>query len=166
MTILKFHFEADDVQKLKVLDLFSGVGGFSLGLERTGYFETVAFCEIEPFCQKVLRKHWPEVVICDDITSLKYREDVDLVTAGFPCQDASLAGSSAGITGERTGLFWYVVRALCMVGRPVVLLENVAALLGRGVGTVLGAMAQIGYDAEWNCFPASAVGAPHSRDRF
>lgn len=152
--------------KLRTLDLFAGIGGFSLGLERTGGFETVAFCEIDPFCQKVLKKHWPEVPIYDDVTTLEYRGPVDLVTAGFPCQDASLAGKGAGITGERTGLFWHILRTVRMVGRPKLLLENVAALLGRGAATVFGALAEIGYDAEWNCIPANAVGAPHERDRL
>lgn len=126
--------------KLKVLDLFSGIGGFSLGLERTGGFETVAFCEIDKFCQRVLAKHWPGVEIHNDVTRLKYRKDVDLVTAGFPCQDISFAGAGAGLTGERSGLFWYIIRTLCMVGRPPALLENVAGLLTRGLGIVLGAI--------------------------
>ena len=152
--------------KLKVLDLFSGIGGFSLGLERTGGFETVAFCEIEKFNQRVLKKHWPEVEIFNDVTRFKFKSHVDLVTAGFPCQDVSFAGEGAGLTGERSGLFWYIIRTLCMVGRPKVLLENVAALLDRGLGTVLGAMASFGYDTEWHCIPASAVGAPHRRDRI
>jgi len=149
---------------MKVLDLFSGIGGFSLGLERAG-METVAFCEIEPYCQKILKKHWPDVEIYSDVTNLKFVENVDLVTAGFPCQDISCSGKRAGISGSRSGLFWYVIRTLCMVGRPRVLLENVAGLLTRGLGTVLGAMAAFGYDAEWNCIPAGAVGAPHRRDR-
>lgn len=156
--------------KLKVLDLFSGiqVGGFSLGLERTGGFETVAFCEIEEFPRKVLKKHWPEVPCYHDVTTANFEHlgPVDLVTAGFPCQDASLAGKGAGIAGSRTGLFWHVLRTIRVVGQPGLLLENVAALLGRGMGTVLGALAQIGYDAEWNCFPAAAIGAPQSRDRL
>ena len=149
---------------MKVLDLFAGIGGFSLGLERAG-MTTVAFCEIEPYCQAVLKKHWPGVPIFNDITHLKYRQNVDLVTAGFPCQDISLAGEGAGITGERSGLFWYVIRTLCMVGRPQALLENVAALLNRGMGIVLGALASFGYDTEWHCIPASYVGARQLRDR-
>lgn len=154
------------MRKLKVLDLFSGIGGFSVGLERTGGFETIAFCEIDKFCQRVLAKHWPGVEIHNDVTRLKYRKDVDLVTAGFPCQDISFAGGGAGLTGERSGLFWYIIRTLCMVGWPDVLLENVAALLDRGLGSILGAMAEIGYDTEWNCISAEAVGAPHQRDRL
>lgn len=135
-----------------------------MGLERAG-METVAFCEINPFCRNVLKKRWPGVKIYDDITDTRFKEDVDLVTAGFPCQDISLAGKGAGLTGERSGLFWYIIRTLCMVGRPRVLLENVAGMLNRGLGSVLGALASFGYDAEWNCIPAGAVGAPHRRDR-
>lgn len=153
------------MEKLKVLDLFSGIGGFSLGLERTGGFETVAFCEIEPFCQKVLKKHWPEIKNYGDITTARFEEPVDLVTAGFPCQDISFAGAGAGLSGERSGLFWYIIHAVRMVGQPFILLENVAALLNRGMGSVLGAMAEIGYDAEWHCIQASRVGLPHLRDR-
>tara|TARA_R110002074_G_C12558458_1_gene667643 strand:- start:34722 stop:35417 length:696 start_codon:yes stop_codon:yes gene_type:complete len=153
------------MSKLRVLDLFSGIGGFSLGLERTGGFETVAFCEIDPFCQKVLAKHWPEVPIYDDVATFEYRGAVDLVTAGFPCQDISLAGKGAGLTGERSGLFWHVIRTVCMVGRPKLLLENVAELLDRGMGAVLGALASIGYDTQWNCIQASDVGLPHKRER-
>ena len=153
--------------KLKVLDLFSGIGGFSLGLERTGGFETVAFCEIEDFPRKVLEKHWPEVPCYEDVTSAKFEQlgPVDLVTAGFPCQDISLAGKGAGIAGSRSGLFWHVLRAACLVGRPKLLLENVAELLNRGMAEVLGALAQVGYDAQWHCIPASAVGASQERDR-
>lgn len=153
--------------KLRVLDLFSGIGGFSLGLERTGGFETAAFCEIVPFCRKVLKKHWPEVPCFEDVTEADFTPigPVDLVTGGFPCQDVSLAGPSAGLAGERSRLFWCILRAVRMVGRPKLLLENVAALLGRGMGSVLGAFSQIGYDAEWHCIPASYVGARQLRDR-
>lgn len=153
---------------LRVLDLFSGIGGFSLGLERTGGFETVAFCEIEPFPRKVLAKHWPGVPIYADVATADFEAvgPVDLVTAGFPCQDLSLAGKGAGLAGDRSGLFWHILRTVRMVGRPQLLLENVAALLNRGMGEVCGALAQIGYDAEWHCIPAAAVGAPHRRDRL
>lgn len=155
------------MSKLKVLDLFSGIGGFSLGLERTLGFETVAFCEIEPFPRKVLAKHWPEVQIYNDVTTLEHRGPVDLVTAGFPCQDISIANQNAtGIAGERSGLFWHILRTVRMVGRPRLLLENVAELLNRGVGAVLGALSEIGYDAQWHCIPASAVGSHQERDRL
>lgn len=87
------------MQKLKVLDLFSGIGGFSLGLERTGGFETVAFCEIDKFCQKVLHKHWPHIPIYDDIRKLDYDGAVDVVCGGFPCQDISVCGTQQGLGG-------------------------------------------------------------------
>lgn len=152
--------------KLKVLDLFSGIGGFSLGLERTDGFETVAFCEINQKRWPILRRHWPDVPIYPDVRRLPNDFVVDLVTAGFPCQDISLAGKGAGLSGSRSRLFWRVIRTACLVGRPSLLLENVAALLGRGMGTVLGALASVGYDAEWHCIPLAALGAPHIRDRI
>ena len=154
--------------KLKVLDLFSVNGGFSLGLERTGGFETVAFCEIEKNPQQVLTKNWPGVPCYEDITTSDFRQagPVDMVTAGFPCQDISYAGKGAGLAGENSGLFWYVLRTVCMVGQPKILLENVSALLNRGLSTVLGSLAEVGYDAEWHCIPARYVGAPHGRDRI
>lgn len=153
--------------KLRVLDLFSGIGGFSLGLERTGGFETVAFCEMKPHAQAVLAKNFPGVPCHDDVTTYEFNEgEADVITAGFPCQDLSFAGAGAGLSGSRSGLYREVIRAIRVV-RPVrAVLENVAALLSRGLGTVLGDLAEIGYDAEWHCIPASSVGAPHRRDRI
>ena len=151
--------------KLRVLDLFSGIGGFSLGLERTGGFETVAFCENNPDRHPILKRHWPDVQIIENVKRLPDGLTVDLVTAGFPCQDISFAGAGAGLAGLRSRLFWRVIRAAGMVGWPRLLLENVAALLSRGMGDVLGALAQVGYDCQWDCIPGSAVGAPHIRDR-
>ena len=160
--------------KLRVLDLFSGilVGGFSLGLERTGGFETVAFCEIEPFPRKVLAKHWPEVPCYDDVRTLTAERlaadgiAVDVICGGFPCQDISTAGKGAGLAGERSGLWSEIARLVGELRPHYVIVENVAALLSRGLGTVLGDLASIGYDAEWHCIPASYVGAPHRRDRI
>ena len=153
-------------EKLRVLDIFSGIGGFSLGLERTGGFETVAFCEIDPYCRAVLAKHWPHVPCHDDVRTLPLERGMaDMVTAGFPCQDISHAGDRAGISGERSGLWWKVRRAIRVVRPRLALLENVAALLGRGMGTVLGSLAAIGYDASWDCIPAGELDATHERDR-
>lgn len=90
--------------KLRVLDLFSGIGGFSLGLERTGGFETVAFCEIDPYCRKVLKKHWPNVPCFEDVTKLKGEDidgPVDVITGGFPCQPFSHAGKRRGAEDDR-----------------------------------------------------------------
>lgn len=157
--------------KLKVLDLFSGLGGFSLGLERTGGFETVAFCEIDPFCRHVLAKHWPGVLIHDDIQTLSadWLAEMgawpDVICGGFPCQDLSYAGKGAGLAGERSGLWREYARLIGEIRPAFVVVENVAALLGRGLGDVLGDLAALGYDAEWHGIPASAIGAPHRRDR-
>ena len=155
---------------MRVLDLFSGVGGFSLGLERAG-MTTVAFCEIEPFCRRVLAKHWPEVPCYDDIRTLTAERlaadgiSVDVICGGFPCQDISVAGKGAGLAGERSGLWREYARLIGEIRPRFVIVENVAALLSRGLGDVLGNLAALGYDAEWHCIPASAVGAPHRRDR-
>ena len=158
--------------KLKVLDTFAGIGGFSLGLERTGGFETVAFCEIEPFCQKVLAKNWPNVPIYSDVRSLNAQQlradgiTVDVITGGFPCQDISVAGAGAGLAGERSGLWFELKRLIQEIKPKYVIIENVSALRSRGLDQVLRSLTEIGYDAEWNCIPASAVGAPHQRDRL
>jgi DNA (cytosine-5)-methyltransferase 1 len=155
---------------VRVLDLFSGIGGFSLGLERAG-MRTVAFCEIEPYCRAVLAKHWPGVPCFPDIRGIDSYElgrlgGIDVICGGFPCQDISLAGNGAGLAGERSGLWSEYARVIGLVRPAYVIVENVAALLGRGLGTVLSDLAAIGYDAEWHCIPASAVGAPHRRDRI
>ena len=156
----------------RLLDLFSGIGGFSLGLERSGGFKTVAFCEIEPFCRGVLKKHWPDVPIYEDVRELtadRLAADgiaVDAVCGGFPCQDISVAGKGAGIEGERSGLWSEYARIISELRPRYVIVENVAALLGRGLDKVLGDLAALGFDAEWHCIPASAIGAPHRRDRL
>lgn len=153
--------------KLKVLDLFSGIGGFSLGLHRAGGYETVRFCEMKPHARAVLEKNFPGIPCHDDVTTMEFREgEADVITAGFPCQDLSFAGIGAGLAGARSGLYREVIRAVRVVRPLRAVLENVAALLSRGLGTVLGDLAEIGYDAEWHCIPASAVGAPHRRDRI
>jgi DNA (cytosine-5)-methyltransferase 1 len=167
------------MSKLKVLDLFSGIGGFSLGLERTGGFETVAFCEIEEFPRKVLAKHWPEVPQYEDVRQLTgdiLKRDgisVDVITGGFPCQDISVAGKQAGIgEGTRTGLWSEIVRLVGDLRPRYVILENVANLLrgpgehpGEWFGKILSDLAECGYDAEWENIPAATVGATHRRER-
>jgi len=159
--------------KLRILDLFAGIGGISRGLESTGGFETVAFCEIEAFPKLILAKHWPNVPIYNDVKELTYdrlNQDgitVDVITAGFPCQDISTAGKGAGIKeGTRSGLWFEVARLVGELRPRYVILENVSAILSRVVGIVLGDMAALGYDCEWHCIPASAVGAQHRRDRW
>ena len=153
---------------LKVLDLFSGIGGFSLGLERTGGFETVAFCEIEPFPRRVLAKHWPKVPCYDDVRTLtgaRLAADgifPDCIVGGFPCQASSMTGPE----GERSGL-WRQFRRLIGEVRPrVVVVENVPALVDRGLSTLLGDLTELGYDAEWRVVRASDVGCCHQRARL
>jgi DNA (cytosine-5)-methyltransferase 1 len=159
------------VSKLKVLDLFSGIGGFSLGLEETDGFETVAFCEINPDRRADLARMWPGIPIFDDVRAIE-REDVehvDVITGGFPCQDISIAGRRAGISGERSGLFAEIVRLLREFRPAIAILENSADLLvgerGAWAGHVFGELASIRYDAEWHVIPASGLGAPHNRER-
>jgi DNA (cytosine-5)-methyltransferase 1 len=154
---------------LRILDLFSGIGGFSYAAERiVGGFETVQFVEREPFCQKILRKHWPTVPIHDDICTYDPEPfSADVVCGGFPCQDISTAGKRAGIKqGTRSGLFYELMRTVRLVRPRFVVLENVAAITSDGLGTVLGELAEAGFDAEWACIRASDVGACHRRDRW
>lgn len=169
------------MDKLKVLDLFSGIGGFSYGLEKTGLYETVAFCEWDKKCQAVLNKHWPSVPKFSDIANLVYLEEgilhddldgltvftkADVITGGFPCQDISLAGKGAGIEGERSGYWKHYKRLIQEIKPKGVIIENVSALRNRGLDQVLQDLHEVGYDAEWHCIPASHLGATHQRDRI
>jgi DNA (cytosine-5)-methyltransferase 1 len=149
--------------------LFAGIGGFDLGFERAG-MECRWQVEIDPFAQKVLAKHWPDVKRYGDIRECgENLERVDVICGGFPCQDVSLQGAvwgeRAGLGGARSGLWWEAHRIVRLVRPRFLVVENVAALLGNGLGGVLGSLAEIGYDAEWDCLPAAAFGAPHERDR-
>lgn len=156
---------------LHVLDLFSGIGGFSLGLEVLGGFRTVAFCETDRYCRRVIARHWPGVKIYGDIRTLTAAGlaadgiKCDVLTGGFPCQDISIAGKGVGLAGARSGLWREYHRLICELRPRYAIVENVTALLGRGMGEILGDMAEIGYDCEWHCIPAAYVGAPHERDR-
>jgi len=157
------------VHKLRLLDLFSGIGGFSIGAEMTSRFETVAFCEIEPFPRAVLAKWWPDVPCFPDVTKLtkdQINGSIDAICAGFPCQDLSYAGKGAGIEGARSGLWSEVVRLIGEFRPAIVMLENVPAILTRGLGTVLRDLAEIGYNAFWDCIRASDLGAKQHRDRW
>ena len=129
---------------------------------------TVAFCEIDPFCRRVLEKHWPGVPAHSDVRTLRGADvgAIDVICGGFPCQDISLSGTGAGIEGARSGLWSEYARIIGELRPKYVIVENVSALLGRGLDRVLGDLASLGYDAEWHCIPASAVGAPHRRDRI
>jgi DNA (cytosine-5)-methyltransferase 1 len=156
---------------MKVLDLFSGIGGFSLGLERAG-METVAFCEFDAHARQILKKHWPDVPIHEDVRTLdgtQYRGAVDVICGGFPCQDLSVAGKQKGISGERSGLYREMLRIIGESRPRFAIFENVTGLLsgdsGRWFAQFLYDLAEVGYNAEWHCIPACFIGASHKRDR-
>ncbi len=149
---------------IKVLDLFSGIGGFSLGLERAGPFRTAAFCEQDAFCQAVLRKHWPDVPIYDDINSFDWKGDCDIITGGYPCQPFSVAGKQKGAADDRH--LWPSMFEIIKHKRPRwVVAENVAGHIAMGLDEVLFDLESEGYTARPVVIPACAVDAPHRRDR-
>ena len=155
---------------LAVLDIFSGIGGFSLGLEKAG-MRTIAFCEINSFCQKILKKHWQSVPVFSDITILTNKDfktlpKIDVIAGGFPCQDISVAGKGGGIAAKRSGLWKEFARLINEIRPKYAIIENVANLRSQGLISVLQDLWEIGYDAQWHCIPASAFGAPHRRDRI
>ena len=155
--------------KLKMIDAFSGIGGFSYAAEKfVGGFQTTQFIENDSYCKKVLKKHWPKIPIHNDIRTFNAKPySADIITGGFPCQDISTGGQGKGITKEtRSGLFYQLIRIIRMVRPKYVILENVAAILNNGLDIVLGELAESRFYCEWACIPASALGACHTRDRW
>ncbi len=154
---------------MKVGSLFSGIGGLDLGLERAG-IEIIWQVENDSFCQKVLKKHWPEVLLLGDVKKIDFTSlpAVDLICGGFPCQPVSCAGKRAGDKDERW-LWPEFYRAVCEARPRWVLVENVPGLMsmdsGRLFGGILRDLAASGYDVEWDLLPAAAFGAPHLRYR-
>ena len=159
---------------LKVLDLFSGIGGFSYAAHHlVGGFETTQFVEINPYCQKVLRKNFPNVPIHDDITTFNATEgQFQVLTAGFPCQDVSIAGRQDGIgEGTRSGLFFEVIRLARQIRPKFILFENVRNLISHSDGKtfqqILKTLAQAGFDVEWAAVSAADMAnACHLRERL
>jgi DNA (cytosine-5)-methyltransferase 1 len=146
--------------------LFSGIGGLDLGLDRSG-MQCRWQVEIDAFARQVLARHWPDVRRHDDVRTWPQSdtESVDLIAGGFPCTEISDAGKREGISGEHSGL-WKEFSRIIRVLRPrFVLIENVSALLTRGLDVVLCDLAEGGYDAEWHCLSAAGFGAYHIRDR-
>ena len=166
------------MNQLTILDLFSGIGGFSYAAEHlVGGFQTIAFCDSDEPCRKVLRKHWPKTPIFTDVRSLQAKDiqplcpnGLSLITAGFPCQDLSVAGKQAGYDGERSVLFYEIIRLARELRPDFLLLENVRNLLSHQNGETfqetLFQIAKAGYDAEWAVIPASDLGACHKRERI
>lgn len=145
------------------MDLFSGIGGFALAARWAG-FKTIAFCEKDKFCQKVLAKHWPETPCFKDIKEMKYIPYVDLITAGFPCQPFSVAGKQKGKEDER--YLWPQTLRIIKSSRPNwIILENVPGII-RHIDTILKDLETEDYDWRAYLIPASTIGAPHKRERL
>jgi DNA (cytosine-5)-methyltransferase 1 len=162
--------------KLKVVSLFAGVGGFDLGAESAG-FEVIGQVEIDKKCQEILRRHFPDALLHDDVTTaIDWAKEndligkVDIVCGGFPCQDVSVAGKRVGIAGARSGLFWDAIQFAQEVKAQTIILENVPGLLssneGRDFGVVISAMADAGYShIEWRVLDSQFFGVPQRRRR-
>ena len=156
--------------ELSVLDLFSGIGGFSLGLEATGKFKTIGFCEKDKFCQKVLQKHWPDTPIYEDIKKLDGTKiKADVITGGFPCQSISIAGKQKGKNDDRF-LFPEMLRVIKETQARWVIGENVQNLLNISNGEILQGihndLETIGYEVQTFSISASSQGAWHKRQRI
>lgn len=153
---------------MRHLSLFNGIGGFQLAAHWCGW-QNIAHVEIDDFCNRVVARHFPQSKCYKDIRAFdgtEYREKIDVLLGGFPCQDISQAGQKKGITPEtRSGLWFEMLRVIRDIRPRYVLIENVSALLNRGMGVVLRDLAKIRYDAEWQCISASEVGAWHKRER-
>jgi DNA (cytosine-5)-methyltransferase 1 len=160
------------MSKLKILDLCSGIGGFSLGLEATGGFETIAFCEFDPFCQKVLNKHWPEVPIYNDLKEISKNEETirnipehDLICGGIPCQPFSVAGKQKGKEDDRH--LWPFMFKIIEQKKPTwVIVENVGGFVNVALDDVCLDLEAEGYSTQSFIIPACGVEAPHRRDRI
>lgn len=157
--------------RLNGLDLFSGIAGNTIGLR--DYVKTIAYCEADRHAQSVLLSRMASddverAPIWDDITSLRgsMLPKIDIIIGGFPCQDISVAGTGKGLAGERSGLFFEVVRLVKEIKPPFVFLENVPAIRTRGLLEVANAFTEIRYDCRWMCITAASVGAPHKRERW
>lgn len=157
---------------LNALDLFSGIGGNTIGLR--GYIKTVAYCEADRHAQSVLLSRMAggdiePAAIWDDIKTLNcklFDIPIDIIIAGFPCQDISLAGNGTGLEGKRSGLFFEVCRLVKEIKPSFVFLENVPAIRTRGLREVVRAFTDLGYDCRWTRLSAAEVGAPHKRERW
>lgn len=152
------------------LDLFAGIGGFALGAEWAGLqFDGHYFSEVDPYAIRVYQARFPDAIPLGDIRGIRgadLPEGEWIIAGGFPCQDISVAGKGAGLAGERSGLWFEYARIIGELRPRFALMENVGALAFRGLDAVLGSLAALGYDAEWQDIRASDVGAPHRRERI
>jgi len=153
--------------KLKMIELFAGIGGFRLASDWVGGIETIVSVEINPFCQKVLKKNFPNTPIYDDVTTYKPSAYCDLVVGGSPCQDLSVAGAQKGIIEGKRSSLWFEQLRIYKESRATFLIwENVAGAFRNGFREVLRSLSESGYDAEWQVISAAALGAPHLRERI
>ena len=152
---------------LKVTSLFSGIGGIDLGLEATGYYKTTLFSEIDPFCQKILKKHWPNVPIIPDVRDINGKEiETDVLVGGFPCQPFSVAGKRKGKEDERH--LWPEMFRIIKEARPsIVIGENVPGIINvqMALGQCVSDLEGEGYQVQPVVLPACSVNAPHRRYR-
>ena len=155
---------------MNFLDLFSGIGGFALGAYWAGMrFDHHYFSEVDPYAIKVYQARFPDAIGLGDIRNIRgtdLPEGEWIIAGGFPCQDISVAGKGAGLSGERSGLWYEYARIIGELRPRYAIMENVGALVSRGLDSVLGSLAALGYDAEWQDIRASDVGAPHRRERI
>jgi DNA (cytosine-5)-methyltransferase 1 len=154
--------------RLTIGSLCTGYGGLDLAVEHVTGARLAWYADIDPAASRVLATRYPDLDNLGDITAIDWTQvpPVDIVTAGFPCQDISNAGRRAGIAGSRSGLWTAVAHAVRALQPTVAFVENVAALRTRGLDTVVGDLATIGYDSRWLCLRASDIGAAHRRDRL
>lgn len=154
------------MRQLKMISLFSGIGGFELAGEWVG-IETIESVEINPFCQKVLTKNFPNTPIYNDVTTYKPSSYCDLVVGGSPCQDLSIAGAQKGILEGKRSSLWFEQLRIYKESRATFLVwENVTGAFRNGFREVLRSLSESGYDAEWQVISAAALGAPHLRERI
>ena len=157
---------------LNGLDLFSGIGGISIALKQ--WVRPIAYCEIDPYCQGVLLSRMsdgriPYAPIWDNVTTLQglpFRGHIDIIYGGFPCQDISIAGNGKGLAGERSGLFFEIMRLAKEIKPKFIFLENVPAITSRGGWECLHTISALGYDCRWCVISAASVGALHLRERW
>lgn len=156
---------------MKALSLFTGYGGIDLAL-KDYITETIAYVEIEEYAQKIITYRMadgslPRAAILADVKNVEGEiGDCDIIYGGFPCQDISVAGNGKGLAGERSGLFFEIIRLTKEIRPSFVFLENVPAIRTRGLEQVIKAFTEVGYDCRWTCLSAASVGAPHKRERW
>ena len=158
------------MKKITIGSLFSGIGCFEKGLESAiPDTKTIWQVEQDKYCRTILRKHWPDSKIYNDVKKVGVHnlQPIDILCAGFPCQDISILGKGKGVNhGKKSSLFWEAYRIICELRPKIIVLENTPAIINRGLPEVVGSLSKIGYDSEWSIISAASQGAPHKRERW